>query len=297
MRTVRNVHQRIIDAPADTVGALLDRLAGEDDPLFPTPAWTGMRFDRPLGVGADGGHGSIRYRVTAYEPGRGIRFDSASLGGYHRFSVEPLDGGARCRLVHALEIRVGLAETLLWALAVLPVHDTVIEELFDNAERAATGRLTRPATRWSPRVRLLHRLGHPRPAATPVPAAARLARHAFDRPDFADACRLPLERGMDRDPRAWRGVLPFPVQAAGESELLLGKDAGHLDFRASVLVGEDDVTLSTVVKVHNTRGRLYWALVRHLHPYAARHALRRTHRRLALAAPSAGERHRSRVTS
>jgi hypothetical protein len=296
MRTIRNVHQRIIDAPPAAVGALLDRLAGEDDPLFPTPAWEAMRFDRPLGVGADGGHGAARYHVSAYEPGRSIRFDSPGMNGHHRFDLEPVDGGARCRLVHTLEMRPGTAGSLSWTLAVRPMHDVVVEEVLDNAERAATGRLARPATRWSPWVRLLHRLAYGRPVAAAVPQEARLARGAFDRTDFSDAWRLPLERGMDRDPGAWRGVLPFPVRAAEGRELLLGKDARHLDFRASVLVGDDDVTLTTVVRTRTALGRLYFGLVRHLHPYAARTALRRHHRRLALAAPSAGERHRLRVT-
>ncbi|RST10273.1 DUF2867 domain-containing protein [Streptomyces sp. WAC05374] len=291
MRTVRNVHARVIEAPAEQVGALLDRIAGDDDPLFPTPAWTPVRFDRPLGVGADGGHGGVRYRVTAYTPGRGIRFDFAPPStGHHRLDVEPL-GPGRCRLVHTLEERQGPGQALLWSLFIRPLHDSVIEELLDNAERATSGTTAgRPVTR-SPWVRLLHRLEHARPAATPVPAAARLARAAFDRPDFTDAWRMPLAPGMDRDPRAWRGVLPFPVNAVEGGELLLGQDAAHLDFRASLLVEDHSVTLSTVVRTHNRLGRLYFGAVRHVHPYMARMMLRRTYRRIALAAPTAGERH------
>ncbi|MFF8369395.1 hypothetical protein ACF05W_11190 [Streptomyces lydicus] len=46
MRTVRDVHARTVAAPADAVGALLDRLGGDRDPLFPTyatstPSWPG----------------------------------------------------------------------------------------------------------------------------------------------------------------------------------------------------------------------------------------------------------------
>ncbi|ORT56844.1 DUF2867 domain-containing protein [Streptomyces sp. CB03238] len=297
MRTVRNVHARVIEAPAGRVGALLDRIAADDDPLFPTPAWSPIRFDRPLGVGADGGHGPVRYRVTAYTPGRSVRFDFAPpSNGHHRLDVESL-GPGRCRMVHTLEQRQGPGQALVWSLLVRAVHDTVVEELLDNAERAATGRTAaRPATR-TPRVRLLHRLGYARPAAAPVPASARLARTAFARPDFTDAWRLPLAPGMDRDPRAWRGVLPFPVKAVEGDELLLGEDAGHLDFRASLLVDQEGVTLSTVVKTHNRLGRLYFGVVRQVHPFMARRMLRRTHRRLALSAPTAGERHWARETT
>ncbi|MFE7777866.1 DUF2867 domain-containing protein [Streptomyces sp. NPDC057445] len=289
MRTVRNVHERVVEASADTVGALMDRLSADDDPLFPTPAWPPMRFDRPLGVGADGGHGFVRYKVGAYRPGRSVRFDFAPPGnGFHGMHIEPL-GPARCRVVHVLEQRQSLKEALRWSLVVRPVHDVVVEELLDNIERAATGSLDAPV-RWSPRVRLTHRLVRYRPRAVAVPEAARLARGAFDRVDFCDAWQLPLEPGMDRDPRAWRGVLPFAVQAADGDELLLGEDASHLDFRASLLVGERDVTLTTVVRTHNRLGRLYFAPVRYIHPFMVRWMLRRTYRALALAAPSAAER-------
>ena len=38
-----------------------------------------------------------------------------------------------------------------------PLHDVVVEDLFDNAEREVTGSVIRP-TSWSPRVRVLRRL-------------------------------------------------------------------------------------------------------------------------------------------
>ena len=38
-----------------------------------------------------------------------------------------------------------------------PLDDAVVEDLFDNAEREATGRGVRPAV-WSSRVRVLRRL-------------------------------------------------------------------------------------------------------------------------------------------
>lgn len=145
-RTVRNIHQRIVQAPAETVGALVDRLATPDDPLFPTPVWPAMVLDRPLAVGADGGHGRVRYRVAAYEPGRSVRFDTTDPGigeGHHRFDVEPL-GPDSCRVVHVLELTMGAGAFALWKLAIQPVHDTMVEETFDNAERAALGRLPHP---------------------------------------------------------------------------------------------------------------------------------------------------------
>ena len=38
-----------------------------------------------------------------------------------------------------------------------PLHDVVVEDLFDNADREATGTVVRPAA-WSSRVRVLRRL-------------------------------------------------------------------------------------------------------------------------------------------
>ncbi|MEU7227383.1 DUF2867 domain-containing protein [Streptomyces chrestomyceticus] len=306
MRPVHDVHTRTVQAPAATVGALLDRLAGDDDPLFPVPVWPAMRFDRPLGAGATGGHGFVRYRVTAYEPGRRVRFDFPE-GGHHAVEVTPLDADS-CQVTHVLEDRLRGAKRVAWPLAVYWMHATVVEEMLDNVERAATGTVRAPVrrSRW---VRLLNRLLWERPVAVPVPPAARLARTAFARTDFQDAWQLPLPPGMPCDPAAWKGVLrgAFPEKGRttteGGGEILLGQDARHLDFRASLLVespavGADGrtvghggrVTLSTVVRTHHTGGRLYFAVVRRVHPLLARAMLRRTHRRLALAAPSAGER-------
>ncbi|WP_148588287.1 DUF2867 domain-containing protein [Streptomyces sp. WAC01526] len=292
MRTVRDVHARTVQAPADTVGALLDRLGGADDPLFPTPVWPPMRFDRPLGVGADGGHGFVRYRVAAYEPGRRVRFDfTGGEDGWHEITVRPLGPGS-CRVEHVLQSRLPLGQRVMWTLAIRAAHGTVVEEIFDNIERAATGRASAPVRR-SPRVRLLNRLLWDRPRAVELPAAARLAHRAFPRTDFQDAWQMDLLPGMPQEPEAWEGVLrgaSFPVVGRADGEILLGKDARHLDFRASILVADGRVTLGTVVRLHHTAGRLYFAVVRRVHPFMARLMLRRIHRRLALAAPTAGER-------
>ncbi|MFI9002354.1 DUF2867 domain-containing protein [Streptomyces sp. NPDC053541] len=293
-RTVRNVHQRVVEAPAETVGALLDRLSAPDDPLFPTPVWPAMVLDGPLAVGADGGHGRVRYRVAAHEPGRSVRFDTTDDGlgtGYHRFEVEPL-GPDRCRISHVLEVTMGVRAFLLFKLAVEPVHDTMVEEAFDNAERAVLGGLPHPPARRPARARLVNRLMWLRPVPVPVPSGAALLHAAVPEPDYADAYRLPLPSGVERDPAAWRHVLRAPVRAAGEHEIVLGEDLPHLDYRASVLLDAEtaSVTLVSAVRLHNTAGRLYFAVVRRVHPFMARRALRRAHRALAHAAPPAGER-------
>ncbi|GGT12793.1 DUF2867 domain-containing protein [Streptomyces purpureus] len=287
MRTLHNVHERVVDAPAEAVGALIDRISAPDDPLSPSPVWPPILFDRPLAVGADGGHGFVRYTVGAYEPGRSIRFDfPPEEGGHHRLEVEPLEPG-RCRIRHVIEQHQGLKDSLVWNLLIGPLHDLFVEEFFDNVTRAATPAAPLSPVRWTGRARALHRLVFDRARAVEAPAGAALAHQAVPRPDFTDAWQLDLRPGMPRDPLAWREVLPFAVRGSSQDELLLGEDAAHLDFRASVLIQGDTVTLTTLVQTHNRLGRLYFAVVRRVHPFMARRMLRRTYRRLAFAAPPA----------
>ena len=57
---MRNIQSRTIDAPAASVGALIDLIASDNDPLWPSPAWPPIRLDRGLVTGSRGGHGPIR---------------------------------------------------------------------------------------------------------------------------------------------------------------------------------------------------------------------------------------------
>jgi hypothetical protein len=157
---ILNVHERILPATADEVGALLDGLAGPEDRLWPVVRWPGlpMRFDRPLGVGASGGHGPIRYRVEEYVPGRRVVFrfsERMGLDGTHRFEVDDSEGVVELR--HVLAGRPRRTKTLLtWLLFTRPLHNAVVEDLLDQAELAVSGKVLRPA-RWSWWVRLLRR--------------------------------------------------------------------------------------------------------------------------------------------
>jgi len=66
---VRNLHEHVYDSDLGSVGALIDSLASaKDDLLWPSENWPPMRLDQPLGVGAGGGHGPIRYFVEQYVP-------------------------------------------------------------------------------------------------------------------------------------------------------------------------------------------------------------------------------------
>lgn len=146
MTKISNVHVREIAARAAVVGEILDTLGSADDRLWATDIWVAepVLFDRPLGVGADGGHGSIRYSVVEYEPGRRIVFGfspGGGLAGTHGFELEAL-GPDRCRLTHFLE-----AQTSQWMRPIVPIligwHDAMVETAFDRAELHATGSLKR----------------------------------------------------------------------------------------------------------------------------------------------------------
>jgi hypothetical protein len=150
--------------------------------------------------------------------------------------------------------------------------------------------------------------------AVAVPSTPLLAR-ALSTVTWSDAYAVLLPTGRhERDPTEWAeaifrepppwvrillGVREVVVRAVGiepggshafdildrtPKEVLLGTDQGHLSFRTSVLVEPDRVVVSTVVEVHNRRGRGYFGLVRRIHPWVVRGMLARATRRLGVAA-------------
>jgi len=156
--TVRNVHTRVLPVPIARVTRLIDGLASDDDRLWPQDHWPAMRFDRPLAVGAVGGHGPIRYTIEQYEPGHTIQFrftKPVGFHGCHRFDLEEIDSG-RARLRHTLEMRLSAGAMVQWHIAIRPLHDALMEDALDRAELYASGSSTR--RRWSPWVRFLGRM-------------------------------------------------------------------------------------------------------------------------------------------
>ncbi|MFB7619534.1 SRPBCC family protein [Kitasatospora sp. NPDC056181] len=156
---VVNVHERVLTAGEDEVGALVDSLAaGPADRLWPVSGWPAMVLRPGLEEGAAGGHGPVRYTVAAYVPGRWVRFaftGPRGFDGFHECTVHRADGG-RTVLRHTLAMHARGPALLSWPLLFRPLHDALIEDAMDRAERACTGAVARPA-RWSPLVRLLRR--------------------------------------------------------------------------------------------------------------------------------------------
>jgi hypothetical protein len=152
---LRNLHQREFPLPLAAVGALIDSLASRDDRLWPNGKWPPMRFDRPLAVGAVGGHGPIRYSVQEYRPGQSILFRFSAPRGFngtHRFDVEDRQGNTVLR--HTLEIEATGPALRSWLLYIRPLHDACLEDCLDRATVSLGIDLKRPA-RWSIYVRML----------------------------------------------------------------------------------------------------------------------------------------------
>ena len=310
---VTNVHERLIHVPADLVGESLDRVGSADDRWWPSPAWPPMVLEAPLGIWVRGSHGPIRYQVTEYVPGRRVVFtfdDGVGLRGSHRFVVVP-QGAESCLVRHVVEGRTTGTMRLVWPLAMRWLHDAVVEDLMDRVE-ADAGHPPARRARWSWWVRQIRRMTRPRPASVPVPATPLLAA-ALPRIDAADAYAVRRPAGSSGDPQVWAdavfrspplwvgalmvareslvrlagidraGRSAFDPVARTDDEVLLGIEQSHLGFRASVLCESERVVVSTVVQLHNRRGRLYWLIVRRAHPAVVRAMLRRAADRVPLA--------------
>lgn len=158
--TVRvvNVHERKFRCGPEQAAQLLDSLASPGDRLWPSQHWPRMRLDRPLGLGATGGHGPIRYSVIAYEPGKRVTFEFKSPRGFvgrHWFEVlghEP--NGAVLR--HTIDMSLEGAARLSWPLVIRPLHDALVEDALTNAQ-VALGEPPTPVP-WSAWVRVLRRV-------------------------------------------------------------------------------------------------------------------------------------------
>jgi hypothetical protein len=152
---VCNVHERLFPLPSAVVGALIDSLASRDDRLWPRDKWPPMRFDRPLAVGAAGGHGPIRYFVEEYRPGQSVLFRFSAPRGFngtHRFEVEDRQGHTVLR--HVIEMSATGPARLSWPLVFRPLHDACLEDCLDRATISLGIALPHPA-RWSIYVRLI----------------------------------------------------------------------------------------------------------------------------------------------
>jgi hypothetical protein len=154
-----NVHRRWLITSPEDAWRLIANLGGKHELLWPR-GWPPMRFDRPLGLGAVGGHGPIGYYVEEYRPPELIRFRFTApkgVEGYHEFRIVPEIGGVRFR--HTMRIRTRGLFTWLWLLAIQPMHDALLQDLMDRASTYSSGHEF--SSRWSPWVRFLRWISGP----------------------------------------------------------------------------------------------------------------------------------------
>jgi hypothetical protein len=155
---VLNVHERRLPISLETAGHILDSLGSGDDLFWPREHWPPMVFDRGLAPGATGGHGLIRYTVSEYVPGRRVEFEFGPMGrlrtfrGRHYFEVLPR--GEQVILRHTIDVDTDFATWVQWKLIIEHLHDALLEDAFDKAERRA-GLPAPHRSRWPLRVRFL----------------------------------------------------------------------------------------------------------------------------------------------
>lgn len=157
---IRNTHERSLSASVDCAGRLLDGLSSDDDRLW-SKNWPPMRFDRPLCVGARGGHGPIRYDVVTYDPGQRVVFQFTAPRGFNgTHSYEILEAGEHVILRHDLQMTISGPALFTWPFAFRPLHDALIEDTLDNTGRFCGGTTpeTRQYTLWVRFLRSLFRL-------------------------------------------------------------------------------------------------------------------------------------------
>lgn len=66
----------------------------------------------------------------------------------------------------------------------------------------------------------------------------------------------------------------FPTLASSEEEIITGDDDSHLSFRVSTRRHQGHMVITTTVTIGNRLGRLYWAVVRLVHPLVVRSSLK-----------------------
>jgi len=152
---VLNIHERELKADYEQVAKLIDSLSSEDDLLWPNQCWPRMKFDRPLSIGAKGGHGPIGYVVEAYKPGQSIKFcftRPKGFKGFHKFDVVKTKNQP-VLLRHTIEMELKGSALLTWPLVIRPLHDALLEDVLSTAQ-ASLG-MTPRISPWSLWVKII----------------------------------------------------------------------------------------------------------------------------------------------
>lgn len=147
---VLNTHSRTLNVPLPKVAELVATIANKDDQIWPTEQWPRMRFKEGTKVGASGGHGPIRYSIEAFDPSSLIQFRfhrPHGFDGIHKLELNELAGN-KAEVIHTISMTTGGKATLLWLLAIRPLHDALIEDAFDKLENQLTNQSKTSPWNW-----------------------------------------------------------------------------------------------------------------------------------------------------
>lgn len=158
MMNIVNRHSRIIARPKDALVELFSKLATPDDPIWPKEKWPAIRFKEGLKIGANGGHGPIRYQVIAHDPSGMVTFQFQQPKGFegvHQFEILEISPD-RTELRHTISMQTTLKGTFLWYVAIRWLHDALLEDALDKVENNLLG--TNRRTEWSLWVKILRKI-------------------------------------------------------------------------------------------------------------------------------------------
>lgn len=158
---VTNIHQRIVHASPEACWSLIERLGTHQDRLWPHHRWSPIHLEGPLEVGTHGGHGPLRYQIETIEAGRCVRFRFTcphGATGLHSFEVEPIDP-EHTLLRHRLDMNSSLPALASWIGGLKLLHDALMEDTMDCAQRALEPWTTLPERPLPLHIRALRRFG------------------------------------------------------------------------------------------------------------------------------------------
>lgn len=139
-RAVYNIRERQISVSYDRAAPAIERLAGEDSPIWPVSLAGPMVMEPSLEVGASGGHayGLVNYHCVELRPGHRATFrfepgDDPENGmvGFHYLEIVQDGDGIIARHVVMAEMR-GEAHHLWFKEALNKRHDRAVDKLFDR---------------------------------------------------------------------------------------------------------------------------------------------------------------------
>jgi hypothetical protein len=83
--------------------------------------------------------------------------------------------------------------------------------------------------------------------------------------DFLERIHGQFVRPADQDDQEERdGTSPW-ISLHADHEIVVGMDDKHLDFRLGLATADGQITFTTLFKVHNALGHVYWSVVRPFH--------------------------------